>query len=59
GGLVDEWVQYVAPVLLGDAARGLFRLAEPTDMAQRPAWHLVDSRQVGGDLRLSWRPAKP
>lgn len=57
-GLVDEWVQYVAPVLLGDAARGLFRLAEPVDMAQRLTWTLMDSRQLAGDLRLTWRPAR-
>ena len=55
-GLVDEWVQYVAPVLLGDAARGLFRLAEPADMTQRLTWRLMDSRQLGSDLRLTWRP---
>ncbi len=57
-GLVDEWVQYLAPVLLGEPARGLFRLAEPVDMAQRLAWKLMDSRQLGNDLRLTWRPEK-
>ncbi len=57
-GLVDEWVQYVAPVLLGDAARGLFKLAEPVEMAQRLAWKLMDSRHLGSDLRLTWRPAQ-
>jgi len=56
-GLVDEWVQYVAPVLLGEPARGLFRLAEPAAMEQRLTWHLMDSRQLGSDLRLTWRPA--
>jgi diaminohydroxyphosphoribosylaminopyrimidine deaminase/5-amino-6-(5-phosphoribosylamino)uracil reductase len=55
-GLVDEWVQYVAPVLLGDAARSLFRLAEPAAMEQRLTWHLADTRQFGSDLRLTWRP---
>jgi diaminohydroxyphosphoribosylaminopyrimidine deaminase/5-amino-6-(5-phosphoribosylamino)uracil reductase len=57
-GLVDEWVQYVAPVLLGDSARGLFKLPEPTTMEQRLNWQLMDSRQVGNDLRLTWRPIK-
>jgi diaminohydroxyphosphoribosylaminopyrimidine deaminase / 5-amino-6-(5-phosphoribosylamino)uracil reductase len=57
-GLVDEWVQYVAPVLLGETARGLFRLAEPAAMEQRLTWQLMDSRQLGSDLRLTWRPAK-
>jgi diaminohydroxyphosphoribosylaminopyrimidine deaminase/5-amino-6-(5-phosphoribosylamino)uracil reductase len=58
GRLADEWVQYVAPVLLGDSARGLFRLAEPAAMEQRLTWHLMDTRQLGGDLRLTWRPVK-
>jgi diaminohydroxyphosphoribosylaminopyrimidine deaminase/5-amino-6-(5-phosphoribosylamino)uracil reductase len=57
-GLVDEWVQYVAPVLLGYSARGLFRLAEPAAMELRLAWHLMDTRQLGSDLRLTWRPAR-
>jgi diaminohydroxyphosphoribosylaminopyrimidine deaminase / 5-amino-6-(5-phosphoribosylamino)uracil reductase len=58
-GLVDEWVQYVAPILLGDGARSLFRLPEPASMEQRMVWQLMDSRQVGDDLRLTWRPARP
>jgi diaminohydroxyphosphoribosylaminopyrimidine deaminase/5-amino-6-(5-phosphoribosylamino)uracil reductase len=57
-GLVDEWVQYVAPVLLGDSARGLFELAEPASMGQRMSWRLTDSRQLGNDQRLTWRPVK-
>jgi diaminohydroxyphosphoribosylaminopyrimidine deaminase / 5-amino-6-(5-phosphoribosylamino)uracil reductase len=57
-GLVDEWVQYVAPVLLGDSARGLFKLPEPASMERRMHWQLMDSRQVGNDLRLTWRPLK-
>jgi diaminohydroxyphosphoribosylaminopyrimidine deaminase / 5-amino-6-(5-phosphoribosylamino)uracil reductase len=56
-GLVDEWVQYVAPALLGNGARGLFNLPEPTTLKQRLVWELTDTRQVGHDLRLTWRPA--
>jgi diaminohydroxyphosphoribosylaminopyrimidine deaminase/5-amino-6-(5-phosphoribosylamino)uracil reductase len=58
GALADEWVQYVAPVLLGDAARGLFRLPEPAGMEQRLTWRLMDTRQLGSDLRLTWRPVR-
>lgn len=54
-GLVDEWVQYLAPCLLGNAARPLFELAEPASMAQRINWQLADQRQIGSDLRLTWR----
>ena len=54
-GLVDEWVQYLAPCLLGSTARPLFELAEPIGMAQRLNWKLADQRMVGNDLRLTWR----
>ncbi len=56
-GLVDEWIAYLAPLVLGDAARGVFALPPLTDMAGRPAFRLLDTRQVGGDLRLTLRPA--
>ena len=54
-GLVDEWVQYLAPCLLGNTARPLFELAEPASMTQRLNWQLADQRQIGSDLRLIWR----
>lgn len=54
-GLVDEWVQYLAPCLLGNAARPLFELAEPANMAERLSWQLADQRMVGSDLKLVWR----
>lgn len=54
-GLVDEWVQYVAPCLLGSAARPLFDLPEPASMTERLNWQLADQRMIDGDLRLTWR----
>ena len=54
-GLVDEWVQYVAPCLLGSAARPLFELNEPGSMQERLNWKLADQRMLGSDLRLTWR----
>ncbi len=54
-GLADEWVQYLAPCLLGTAARPLFDLNEPASMQQRLSWKLTDQRMLGGDLRLTWR----
>jgi diaminohydroxyphosphoribosylaminopyrimidine deaminase/5-amino-6-(5-phosphoribosylamino)uracil reductase len=56
-GLVDEWVQYVAPCLLGSGARPLFELAEPATMQERLAWKLADQRMIGNDLRFIWRKA--
>jgi len=54
-GLVDEWVQYVAPCLLGSNARPLFDLPEPATMQSRLNWNLADQRMLGTDLRLIWR----
>ena len=54
-GLADEWVQYVAPCLLGSDARPLFDLPEPATMQSRLNWKLADQRMIGTDLRLTWR----
>jgi len=56
-GFVDEWVQYLAPCLLGSTARPLFELDEPASMQQRLNWKLIDQRMLGADLRLTWRKA--
>ena len=56
-GLVDELLLYVAPVLLGAAARPLFDGLDVHQMAERQQMRLVDSRQTGDDLRLLLRPA--
>ncbi|TCS72359.1 diaminohydroxyphosphoribosylaminopyrimidine deaminase/5-amino-6-(5-phosphoribosylamino)uracil reductase [Sulfuritortus calidifontis] len=55
-GLVDEWLAYVAPKVMGDAARGLFGLPELSEMAGCRDFRLHDLAQVGGDLRLLLRP---
>lgn len=55
-GLIDEWVIYVAPLLLGDSARGLFHLLPvPQDMQQRIELEITDVRAVGHDWRISGR----
>ncbi len=51
-GLIDEWIVYMAPCVLGDAARGLFNLGVLESMEQRQELQLAESRQVGRDLRL-------
>jgi len=55
-GLVDELLLYVAPVLLGDKGRALFAGLDVHLMAERHGLALIDSRQVGPDLRLLLRP---
>lgn len=50
--LADEIVLYLAPHLLGSAARGAFDLGELTAMEQRKSCSIRDIRQLGDDLRL-------
>jgi len=55
-GLVDELLLYIAPVLLGDRGRPLFANLGIEAVADRLAMRVVESRQVGPDLRLLLRP---
>ena len=52
-GLVDELVLYMAPHLLGDAARGLFVLPELERMEHRIQLSISDIRAVGEDWRIT------
>ncbi len=54
-GLVDELVLYLAPQLLGDAARGLADLGELTQLEQRMELAWQDVRHVGNDIRITAR----
>ncbi len=55
-GLVDELVVYMAPVVLGDHARGLFNLPALERMCDRCEFEWRDVERVGDDLRLTLRP---
>jgi diaminohydroxyphosphoribosylaminopyrimidine deaminase/5-amino-6-(5-phosphoribosylamino)uracil reductase len=55
-GLVDELLIYIAPVLLGERGRPLFAGLDPASMADRFGLRLLDTRQVGPDLRLLLSP---
>lgn len=52
--LADELLLYMAPHLLGSAARGLVDLGELTAMEQRKTCSMRDVRQLGEDLRLTF-----
>lgn len=56
--LIDEFVFYYAPKLMGNAAKSMFAMPELTEMQQATDLHVLDVRQVGGDIRLRARPAK-
>lgn len=51
-GLVDELLLYLAPHLLGDAARGMFHLPALEDLEKRRRLELRDVRVVGTDIRV-------
>jgi len=55
-GLVDEVIIYVAPLLLGHVGRPVFELAGIDSMQQRLPLEFIEARQVGHDLRLTYRP---
>jgi len=54
--LVDEIVLYVAPVIMGNDARGMFHLPQLRYMEQRMALDVTDMRVVGRDWRIMARP---
>jgi diaminohydroxyphosphoribosylaminopyrimidine deaminase/5-amino-6-(5-phosphoribosylamino)uracil reductase len=51
-GVVDELLIYLAPQLLGDAARGMFDLGVLTQLDQRVELRLQEVHPVGPDLRI-------
>lgn len=55
-GLVDEFVLYVAPHMLGHDAAPLAMLPMLDDLGDRWEFRFADVRQVGTDLRLTLTP---
>ena len=51
-GLVDELLLYMAPHIMGDSARGMFRIPELSAMQDRMTLKTKDVRVVGDDLRI-------
>ncbi len=56
--LVDEVIFYLAPMLLGDTAKGMFMLGELTSLADHIELQNLDWRQIDKDMRLIARLAK-
>jgi diaminohydroxyphosphoribosylaminopyrimidine deaminase/5-amino-6-(5-phosphoribosylamino)uracil reductase len=54
-GLVDELVMYLAPMLFGDKAQGMFDLPEIETMEQRHELEIRDLRMIGRDMRVTAR----
>jgi len=55
-GLVDEWLLYLAPKLLGRGAKPLADLPRLTQLAAARQFDILETRSVGPDLRLRLRP---
>jgi len=55
--LVDELIVYLAPHIMGDAARGAFHLPGLERMSARKALEITDVHRVGSDLCIRARPA--
>lgn len=53
---VDELLLYMAPMLVGDNAQGLFNLAAMTDLDEALRLDIRDMRLIGKDLRILARP---
>lgn len=54
GGYIDRCVVYMAPLLMGDAGRGLFSLPGVQSMAAAVKLRLDEVRPVGKDLRITF-----
>ena len=52
--LVDEWLVYMAPCILGDQGRGLFHLPAMQKMNDKKQLDMTAVRQVGPDLKLTF-----
>lgn len=56
-GLVDELIVYLAPHIMGDAARAAFHLPGLEQMTERKTLMITDVHKVGNDLCIQARPA--
>ena len=56
GGWADELILYLAPLVLGDAARPLAQLPQLTQLNDACRFQWVETRRVGPDLRLRLAP---
>jgi diaminohydroxyphosphoribosylaminopyrimidine deaminase/5-amino-6-(5-phosphoribosylamino)uracil reductase len=57
-GLIDEFIFYYAPKLMGADAKAMFAISELIDMQQAIDLQILDVRQVGQDIRLRAKPVK-
>jgi diaminohydroxyphosphoribosylaminopyrimidine deaminase/5-amino-6-(5-phosphoribosylamino)uracil reductase len=56
-GCVDEFLVYLNPSFLGDAAEGMLDLPAFESLEKRPALKILSLERLGADLRILARPA--
>lgn len=56
-GLVDEWIVYQAPCVLGSPSRPLLETPEWTRMEQRVIWQRRSLELIGDDVKMILEPA--
>ena len=56
-GLVDEFVIYLAPSVIGDRARGMFHLPALETLSGRRALRICEVTTIDSDIRVIARPA--
>lgn len=54
--LIDEFIFYYAPKLMGSDAKAMFAIPALTEMQQVKALKILDVRQIGCDIRLRAKP---
>ena len=52
-GLIDELIIYMAPIVMGDNARGLFTLPGLEHMKDKIELDVLDQRMLGSDIRIT------
>ncbi len=52
-GLIDELIIYMAPVLLGNNAKGLFGLPDLDTMDKKITLNIIEQRAIGVDFRIT------
>jgi diaminohydroxyphosphoribosylaminopyrimidine deaminase/5-amino-6-(5-phosphoribosylamino)uracil reductase len=58
GGLIDEIIIYMAPVLMGQNAKPLFNLPAIDSMQDRIQLDTYETRIIGKDLRITAKMVK-
>ncbi len=56
GGLVDEWLIYVAPLVLGENALPFVSMGPYDSLAEIPRWRLEEVLHLGNDVKLRMYP---